>query len=320
MAAFALAGLTGATACAPVATPHASPVPNGTGTLVADSIPLWYRVAGTPRPGTPPVLFLHGGPGQGSEHFERFVGPLLERALQVVYFDQRASGRSGQGDPSLYTLDKLVSDIEMLRRRIGAPRVALVGHSFGGTLALEYAARFPEHVSSVVFAAGLWDAAYQTQLRCARTNREFRGVAARTLGDSAAAAASAAHDCRWTNRLPRAERDSLDVATMFPDPRIAQRLDSLERATGRRNSGRLGMALGRAGLGRYRFAAFERVTAPVLVISGRHDGAAVTEGLRRLVSHLPNARLIEYEASGHFVYLDEPDRFARDVTRFVGSP
>jgi proline iminopeptidase len=56
---------------------------------------------------------------------------------------------------------------------------------------------------------------------------------------------------------------------------------------------------------------------PVLVIAGKHDGAAGPRGQQELARRLPNARFVEFERSGHFVYLDEPDRFAREVTRFI---
>ena len=56
---------------------------------------------------------------------------------------------------------------------------------------------------------------------------------------------------------------------------------------------------------------------PVFVIAGRHDGAAASEGLRDLTRLLPAGRYVEYDQSGHFVYLDEPERFARDVTAFL---
>ena len=296
--------------------PAASPRPAGEYTLTVDTLALWYRVAGRPQPGTAPLVFLHGGPGQGSEHYERFAGRHIEPLLQIVYFDQRASGRSGRGAPDLYTLDKLVDDIDSLRAALGVERISLVGHSFGGMLALEYAARHPERVASLVFAAGLWDAPLQVGLRCDHTNTAFRAVAVRVLGDSAADAARAARDCSWMRRLPAPERDSLQTATMFRDPRVAERLDSLEKATGRANPRHLGRALGPM-LGTYRFTRFDRVTMPVLVIAGRHDGGATPEGLRQLAAQLPDARFVEYEASGHFVYLDEPERFARDVAAFV---
>lgn len=58
---------------------------------------------------------------------------------------------------------------------------------------------------------------------------------------------------------------------------------------------------------------------PVLVIAGGQDGTARSEGLRELADRLPAATFTEYEASGHFTYLDEPERFARQVVRFLGG-
>ena len=294
----------------------AGPTP-GVRMLDVDSIRLWYRVAGDPVAGAPPVIFLHGGPGQGSEHFEVLVGARYEGRLQMVYLDQRGSGRSGRGPASAYTIDRMVGDIDSVRKSLGVQRVALVGHSFGAALALEYAARHPGQVAGVVFAAGLWDSPYQTPLRCTHMNAAARPLMNRLVGDSTAAVHARDNDCSWTRRLPAASRDSLFAAMMFRTPELSARLDSIERATGRRNTGEVGGALGRAGLGRYQFTRFDRVTMPVLVIAGRQDGGAVPEGQRELVRRLPNARYVEYENSGHFVYLDEPERFARDVEAFV---
>jgi pimeloyl-ACP methyl ester carboxylesterase len=53
--------------------------------------------------------------------------------------------------------------------------------------------------------------------------------------------------------------------------------------------------------------------------SATTDGAAIPAGLRPLAENLPHARYVEFENSGHFVYLDEPDRFARAVTAFIKS-
>jgi pimeloyl-ACP methyl ester carboxylesterase len=52
-------------------------------------------------------------------------------------------------------------------------------------------------------------------------------------------------------------------------------------------------------------------------VAGRLDGAVLPAGLRELARLLPDSRLVEYERSGHFVYLDEPDRFAREVSAFI---
>jgi proline iminopeptidase len=111
----------------------------------------------------------------------------------------------------------------------------------------------------------------------------------------------------------------MNNSLMFPDPATRIRLDSVQAASGERKDGELGNALFRQGLLQYRFTAFDRLTMPVLLIAGRLDGAVVSGGLRELAGHVPTARFVEYENAGHFVYLDEPDRFARDVAAFFGA-
>ncbi|MFL5384030.1 MAG: alpha/beta fold hydrolase [Longimicrobiaceae bacterium] len=299
----------------------AQPAPglrDGPHDLVVGGVRLFYRVAGRAAAGAPPVVFLHGGPGQGSAHFAALEGPRLERSLRMVYLDQRGSGRSERPWTGEYSLPLLVEDLEGVRRALGVPRIALVGHSFGATLALEYAARYPGRVSKLIVVAGLWDAPGQTRLRCRRTVATFPQVAARALADSTVTAASR-ESCDWFWNLPEAQREAMNNALMFPDSAVRIRLDSVQAATGTRNTGELGRALFRGGLLQYRFAGMSRLTMPVLVISGRHDGAAVSEGLRELARLLPNARFVEFEKSGHFVYLDEPDRFAREVSAFLGE-
>src|SRR2546426_5309377 len=137
-----------------IASAEVSGLRDGPHQVVINNVRLWYRVAGRPAAGVPPVVFLHGGPGQGSYHFAALVGPYLERSLRMVYFDQRGSGKSERPWTGEYSMATLVEDIEGLRRELGVPQIALIGHSFGGTLALEYAATYPAHVARVVIVAG----------------------------------------------------------------------------------------------------------------------------------------------------------------------
>ncbi len=294
--------------------------------LVVDSTTLWYRVGGVAATEVPPVVFLHGGPGQGSEHFDALAGPFLERTLRMVYFDQRGSGRSGKPASGDYGIPTLVADVEALRQALGVPRITVMGHSFGAVLALEYAARYPEHTASVIVVAGAWDMPYQCRLRL-RTLAERRpALWERVRGDTIDAQGARRHDCELElAAFPSGEeREAYNLETMFPNPAVSRRMDSVNVAQGIRNTGEMGRALFRGGLLQYRFTGFDRVRAPVLVIAGRRDGAARPEGLRELALRLPRGRFLELEKSGHFVYLDEPERFAREVTAFLadssGSP
>lgn len=291
----------------------------GTHEVVRGGVRLWYRVAGDAVANTPPVVFLHGGPGQGSAHFDALAGPWLERSLRMVYFDQRGSGHSDRPASGDYALSTLVEDVEALRQALGVPRIALVGHSFGGLLALEYAAKYPDRVSHLVFAAGLWDTPLQCRLRLQRVAELRPEAFARVRGDTLAPDGSRRSDCdlEFQAFSSGAEREAYNTEAMFRDPAVAARIDSVNTAHGIRNTGELGRALFSAGLLRYRFTAHDRLAMPVLVVAGRHDGAARPEGLRELARRLPDARFVEFEDSGHFIYLDEPERFARDLTAFL---
>lgn len=281
----------------------------------------WFRVAGDAPADAPPVVFLHGGPGQGSAHFDALAGPHLEPRLRMVYFDQRGSGHSERPASGEYSIALLVEDVEALRRELGVPRIALIGHSFGGLLALEYAAKYPKHVAGVVFVAGLWDTRRQCTLRWEHLGRLRPGAHARLRGDTLAADGTRRNDCEleFGAFASNEDREAYNLEAMFPDPRVSARIDSVNAAHGIRNTGELGGALFRGGLLEYRFANPERVRVPVLVVAGRHDGAARPAGLRELARRLPDARFVEYEGSGHFVYLDEPERFARDATAFLAG-
>jgi proline iminopeptidase len=281
----------------------------------------FWRVAGPLKDGAPPVVFLHGGPGQGSAHFDALAGPYMERELRMVYFDQRGSGHSERPASNDYALTTLVEDIEALRRELGVPKIALLGHSFGGLLALEYAAKYPQHVSHLIFVAGVWNFDLQCRLRVESLAKLRPEAYARVRGDTIAPDGSRRNGCDLEFRAIRGEeRERYNIELMFPNPSVNARMDSVNAARNVRNTGELSRGLFQGGLLGYRFRAHDRLTMPVLVVAGRFDGAARPEGLRELAGQLPNARFVDYERSGHFVYLDEPDRFAKEVSSFILRP
>ena len=96
-----------------------------------------------------PVFFLHGGPGsQVRPVHRRFFDP---RFYRVVLFDQRGCGRSSPpGCTEENTTERLIEDIEALRRRLGIERAMLFGGSWGATLALAYAEAHPSRVSTML--------------------------------------------------------------------------------------------------------------------------------------------------------------------------
>ncbi len=112
----------------------------------SDGVRLVHKVQGN----GPASLFIHGGPGSGSEVVERLAGEALEKHLTMIYLDQRGSGRSGSDARKNYTLDRVIQDMEELRESLKLKQWVLMSHSFGGIIATAYARKHPDRVSGMV--------------------------------------------------------------------------------------------------------------------------------------------------------------------------
>ena len=111
---------------------------------------VWYKVVGSGE--SVPLLTLHGGPGGGHDYLE----PLNEIASErpVVFFDQLGCGKSDTPDDvSLWRIDRFVDEVTAVRDALGLDRIHLLGHSWGGWLAIEYMLGAPSGVVSLTLAS-----------------------------------------------------------------------------------------------------------------------------------------------------------------------
>jgi len=108
------------------------------------------RVGNVP---TMKLLLLHGGPGATHEYFEAFDSYLPAAGIEYYYYDQLGSHYSDQPDePDLWNLPRFVDEVEQVRQVLGLTQdnFYLLGHSWGGILALEYALRYPENLKGLI--------------------------------------------------------------------------------------------------------------------------------------------------------------------------
>jgi len=130
---------------------------------------MYYEQCGNPQ--GKPVVILHGGPGAGcGAKIRRFHDP---RAYRIILLDQRGAGRSTpHADLVDNTTWTLVADIEKLREHLGIDRWQVFGGSWGSTLALAYAEKYPERVSELVvrgiFLLRRWELEWFYQEGCSR--------------------------------------------------------------------------------------------------------------------------------------------------------
>jgi len=122
---------------------------------VGDGNEMYWETCGNPH--GKPLVVLHGGPGEGCN--ERMREAYDAQAYRIVLYDQRGCGRStpSAADPAtdmrVNTTAHLVADLELLREHLGIDRWLLRGASWGCTLALAYALRYPDRVSEIVLSA-----------------------------------------------------------------------------------------------------------------------------------------------------------------------
>lgn len=153
VAAF-LSGLIGSATAAEAADsrgPQDGCVPPGIavehGFITTDDVRIYYRKLGR---GRPEVIYLHGGPG-GSMYNGGCEIAALARHVPVVLYDQRGGGRSALvSEPARLEVQDHVADLEAIRRHFRAPRVALIGLSWGAALATYYTQAHPSRVSRLM--------------------------------------------------------------------------------------------------------------------------------------------------------------------------
>jgi proline iminopeptidase len=95
-----------------------------------------------------PLLLMHGGPG--ADHWSLLPFRRCADRFTLVFYDHRCNGRSVGAPVSSMTWENLTADAEALRQALGFGRWAVLGHSFGGQVALEYALRYPGSLSHLV--------------------------------------------------------------------------------------------------------------------------------------------------------------------------
>lgn len=109
----------------------------------------------TKRIGSGPikVLLLHGGPGLSHEYLEGFESFLPNAGIEFYYYDQLGCNNSDRPtDPSLWTLEGYLEEVEEVRQGLGLQEFVLYGHSWGGILAIEYALKYSDHLRGLVIS------------------------------------------------------------------------------------------------------------------------------------------------------------------------
>lgn len=119
------------------------------GFVDVNQVMIYYKAIGKGDP----LLIVHGGPGASHDYFLPYLLPLIKNN-RLIFIDERGSGRSQKlDDPSGYTVENMAEDVEAVRQALGLGKISLLGHSYGGVLALAYALKYQENLSSLILCS-----------------------------------------------------------------------------------------------------------------------------------------------------------------------
>ena len=267
----------------------------------------------------PPIVVVHGGPDFDHCYFLPELDRLTD-AFRLVYYDQRGRGRSAEGvRPEDVTLASEIEDLDRVRRHLGVESVAVLGHSWGGVLAMEYAVRHPARVSQLILmgtgpaSADDWRRLRESfaQRRAARDREAMQALRASPpyeRGDLGTEAEYYRAHFRMTVRRP----DHLEALVSRLRSHFTEEGVLLARAIEHRlyeeTSSSPAFDL---------FPALRRLHVRTLVLHGEDDFVPV-ELAARIAEAVPGARLSVLPRCGHFAYLEEPDLVFAEIVRSCG--
>jgi proline iminopeptidase len=250
-----------------------------------------------------PLLVHHGGPGLDHTVIAPHLGPLAQH-LCLICYDHRGSGRSTRPPgPDPYRMDHFVADIEGVARSLALERFALLGHSFGGIVALNFALAHPGVVSHLI-------------LVCSPTSHRFVDDVETALPDcldaEALAELSSLQDSEPSDYVMRRSLELL-APIYFRDPgRVSELgLDSVRFGP---ETQAVWDSLDGFDLG----PKLTEIQVPTLVIAGAHDRFVTAERAREVADALPQGKLLVMENSGHYPFVEEPESFLSAVLGFLG--
>jgi L-proline amide hydrolase len=282
------------------------PLPSHEGFIPFHGYRTWYRIVGErEEPGKLPVLTLHGGPGAAHDYLEPLAA-LAASGRRLIFYDQLGIANSDEPhDPALWTIGLFLEEIRTVREALGLERVHIMGQSWGGMLAMEYALTQPDGLASLVIAnspasmtqwvseANRLRLELPADIQAALSHHEAAGTIDDPGYESAVMEFYRRHVCR-TDPWPDCVQRSFTKLANNPEVYRTMNGPSEFHVTGSLKSWNIIDRLG-------------EITVPTLIISGRYDEAtpAIAETVHR---GIPNSKWVLFENSSHMPHVEETER------------
>ncbi len=293
---------------------HAS-FPSTEGRIPFRGYETWYQVIGEgEEPGKLPILTLHGGPGACHDYLEPMAA-LAATGRRIIFYDQLGCGNSAvPPNPSLWTVELYVDEVNAVRKALGLDRVHVLGQSWGGMLGMEYALTQPAGLASLMIESSpasmtQWVAeanklreALPPEIQQTLLAHEADGTTDDPAYEEAMMVFYERHVCRLAE-WPECVQRSFEKLSENPEVYYTMNGPSEFHVTGTLKTWDITHRLG-------------EIRVPTLVLSGRYDEAtpAINETVHR---GIPGSESVIFPESAHMCHLEEPEAFLRTVSDFL---
>ncbi|MES9697497.1 alpha/beta hydrolase [Bacillus sp. JJ927] len=283
---------------------------------------LYVETHGNPK--NKPVLYLHGGPGESCYDFSFHQAERLKNSLYVIMIDQRGVCRSEvitEEEP--FGLNDLIEDCEELRKVLRIEKWSVIGHSFGGYLALLYARAYPNSIERIIFEGPTFDFALTSRALLKKT-----GSLLKKYGKEVAAEECLAYSSSSANSEELLESyirlsDELDEKRMgiynYKEDETDDSLYSDEEWEQFSNRSKIHFDRLKAEGACHTslLSKIKEVNNPMLLIVGKYDVVTCEKQIGTFNRDAQNGKCIIFEESGHTPHYEEADRFAETVIHFL---
>ncbi len=270
------------------------------------------------------VLYLHGGPGEMCFDFTYHQAHRLQDTFRLIAIDQRGVGRSDEiGKQEQFGLQDLIEDCEELREMLRIERWSVIGHSFGGFLALLYATMYPQSIQKIIFEGPTFDFALTSRALLKRTGvllkkygKEKQGNECMAIAESNASsvelleAYSKLSDELGDKRMEiyNYVEDETDYS-LYSEEEWEEFYDRSEIHFTRLK--------GEGEIYQLTLSKLKDVENPMLLIIGKHDVVTCEEQIKTFKRDVQSGKVIVFEECGHTPHYEAADRFAETVIDFL---
>lgn len=261
------------------------------------------------------VLLLHGGPGYTHEFLEGFADHLPQAGIEIYFYEQLGCYFSDQpNDPSLWTMDRYVREVDQVRSDLGLEKFILFGYSWGGQLALQYAVQYPHVLNGLIVS----NMSYSEEAIKARIDEAKEKIIRENpvlLKEDMKRQDGLPYDATYLKN----EVDRLFGEKYFRIPVIKSN-DSFSRSVSHRNPVVLDSVL--QDLERINWNVWgqlSEITSPVLLMTGGEDYASGPEDVRKMCGQIKNCKTYISEGGSHILFYDEPVEYFNTLITFVKS-